>query len=62
MNSLKLKEERLAISQILQLDDDFSLIQRLLRRMNRRFRTLVQRHKGKIRNIIYLHLIPVMRG
>jgi RNA polymerase sigma-70 factor (ECF subfamily) len=42
--------------QILQLDDDFSLIQRFIEGDESTFRTLVQRHKDKIRNIIYLAL------
>jgi RNA polymerase sigma-70 factor (ECF subfamily) len=42
--------------QILQLDDDFSLIQRFIEGDESTFRTLVQRHKDKIRNIIYLTL------
>ena len=42
--------------QILQIDDDFSLIQRFIEGDESTFRTLVQRHKDKIRNIIYLTL------
>ena len=42
--------------QILKLDDDFSLIQRFIEGDESTFKTLVQRHKDKIRNIIYLTL------
>ena len=42
--------------QILNLDDDFSLIKRFIDGDESTFRTLVQRHKEKVRNIIYLTL------
>jgi len=48
--------KNLQYPQILQLDDDFSLIQRFIEGDESTFRTLVQRHKDKIRNIIYLTL------
>lgn len=40
--------------QILKLDDDFSLVKRFIEGDNTVFRVLVQRHKEKVRNIIYL--------
>ncbi|MDR3665889.1 MAG: sigma-70 family RNA polymerase sigma factor [Ignavibacteriaceae bacterium] len=54
-NKRKRKKE-LLYPQILQLDDDFSLIQRFIEGDESTFRTLVQRHKDKIRNIIFLTL------
>lgn len=54
-NKRKSKKE-LQYPQILQLDDDFSLIQRFIEGDESTFKTLVQRHKDKIRNIIYLML------
>jgi RNA polymerase sigma-70 factor, ECF subfamily len=54
-NKIKRKKD-LQYPQILQLDDDFSLIQRFIEGDESTFRTLVQRHKDKIRNIIYLTL------
>lgn len=42
--------------QILNLDDDFSLIKRFIEGDESTFNTLVQRHKEKVRNIIYLTL------
>ena len=54
-NKKKSKKE-LQYPQILQLDDDFSLIQRFIEGDESTFKTLVQRHKDKIRNIIYLML------
>src|ERR1039457_3965883 len=50
------KKKDLQYPQILQLDDDFSLIQRFIEGDESTFRTLVLRHKDKIRNIIYLTL------
>lgn len=44
------------LPQILSLDDDFSLIKRFIDGDESTFRTLVQRHKEKVRNIIYLTL------
>ena len=55
LNKNKRKKD-LQYPQILQLDDDFSLIQRFIEGDESTFRTLVQRHKDKIRNIIYLTL------
>jgi RNA polymerase sigma-70 factor (ECF subfamily) len=57
MKFIKRKRTKdLQYPQILQLDDDFSLIQRFIEGDESTFRTLVQRHKDKIRNIIYLTL------
>lgn len=42
--------------QILNLDDDFSLIKRFIEGDESTFNVLVQRHKEKVRNIIYLTL------
>ena len=52
----KKRKKELQYPQILQLDDDFSLIQRFIEGDESTFRTIVQRHKDKIRNIIYLTL------
>jgi len=41
---------------ILELNDDFSLIKRFIEGDESTFRTLVHRHKEKVRNIIYLTL------
>ena len=57
MKFIKRKRNKdLQYPQILQLDDDFSLIQRFIEGDESTFKTLVQRHKDKIRNIIYLAL------
>jgi RNA polymerase sigma-70 factor (ECF subfamily) len=57
MKFIKINRKKdLQYPQILQLDDDFSLIQRFIEGDESTFRTLVQRHKDKIRNIIYLTL------
>jgi RNA polymerase sigma-70 factor (ECF subfamily) len=50
------RKKDLQYPKILQLDDDFSLIQRFIEGDESTFRILVQRHKDKIRNIIYLTL------
>lgn len=42
--------------QILKLDDDFSLIQKFIEGDENAFKTLVKRHKEKVRHIIYLTL------
>jgi len=42
--------------QILKLDDDFSLVKRFIDGDESTFRLLVQRHKEKVRNIIFLTL------
>jgi len=48
------KKKELAYPQILNLDDDFSLIKRFIEGDQSTFNSLVQRHKEKVRNIIYL--------
>ncbi|QQS37121.1 MAG: sigma-70 family RNA polymerase sigma factor [Ignavibacteriales bacterium] len=55
---MKFRKKRTVIPQfqILNLDDDFSLIKRFIDGDESTFRTLVQRHKEKVRNIIYLTL------
>jgi RNA polymerase sigma-70 factor (ECF subfamily) len=52
----KNRKKDLLYPQILQLDDDFSLIQRFIEGDESTFRTLVLRHKDKVRNIIFLML------
>ncbi len=54
--SSKNKDKDLQQPQILELDDDFSLIKRFIDGDESAFRILVQRHKEKVRNIIYLTL------
>jgi RNA polymerase sigma-70 factor, ECF subfamily len=54
--TIKRRKKEVQYPQILQLDDDFALIQRFIEGDESSFRTLVQRHKDKIRNIIYLIL------
>jgi RNA polymerase sigma-70 factor, ECF subfamily len=51
---LKNENKDLQQPQILKLDDDFSLVKRFIEGDKSIFRTLVQRHKEKVRNIIYL--------
>ena len=46
----------MTVPQILNLDDDFSLIKRFIEGDESTFSILVQRHKEKVRNIIYLTL------
>jgi RNA polymerase sigma-70 factor, ECF subfamily len=50
------KKKELQYPQILNLDDDFSLIKRFIDGDESTFNTLVLRHKEKVRNIIYLTL------
>jgi RNA polymerase sigma-70 factor (ECF subfamily) len=52
----KKKKKVLTQPQILNLDDDFSLIKRFIEGDESTFSVLVQRHKEKVRNIIYLTL------
>jgi RNA polymerase sigma-70 factor (ECF subfamily) len=52
----KKNEEHLALPQILNLDDDFSLIKRFIEGDESTFGILMQRHKEKVRNIVYLTL------
>lgn len=54
---MKTKEEdNLQNPQILNLDDDFSLVKRFIEGDESAFNLLVRRHKEKVRNIIYLTL------
>ncbi len=53
---IKKSKEDLQNPQILSLDDDFSLIKRFIDGEESVFRIIVQRHKEKVRNIIYLTL------
>lgn len=55
MNKNKFNEDVQAQT-ILTLDDDFSLIKRFNNGDETAFRTLVSRHKEKVRNLIYLTL------
>ena len=55
MNSNK-NDKDLQQPQILKLDDDFSLVKRFIDGDESTFRILVQRHKEKVRNIIYMTL------
>jgi RNA polymerase sigma-70 factor, ECF subfamily len=54
MDLEKEKNKDLQQPQILKLDDDFSLVKRFIEGDKSTFRILVQRHKEKVRNIIYL--------
>jgi RNA polymerase sigma-70 factor, ECF subfamily len=53
---IKKSKEDLQNPQILSLDDDFSLIKRFIDGEESVFRLIVQRHKEKVRNIVYLTL------
>jgi RNA polymerase sigma-70 factor (ECF subfamily) len=53
MNSINENNE-LIQPRILKLDDDFTLVKRFVDGDDSTFRLLVQRHKEKVRNIIYL--------
>jgi RNA polymerase sigma-70 factor (ECF subfamily) len=55
MNNNKINEE-VQTQTILTLDDDFSLIKRFNDGDETAFRTLISRHKEKVRNLIYLTL------
>ena len=55
MNSNK-NDKDLQQPQILELDDDFSLVKRFIDGDESTFRILVQRHKEKVRNIIFMTL------
>ncbi|MDP2303512.1 MAG: sigma-70 family RNA polymerase sigma factor [Ignavibacteria bacterium] len=55
MNNNKINEE-VQTQTILTLDDDFSLIKRFNDGDESAFRTLISRHKEKVRNLIYLTL------
>ncbi len=52
--SFKKNKKKLQQLQILNLDDDFSLIKRFIEGEENCFNTLVQRHQEKVRNIIYI--------
>ncbi len=54
MMDTKNTKEDLQKAQILNLDDDFSLVKRFIDGDESAFALLVQRHKEKVRNIIYL--------
>jgi len=54
MMDTKNNKEDLQKAQILNLDDDFSLVKRFIDGDESAFAVLVQRHKEKVRNIIYL--------
>lgn len=54
--SFKRKQKKLEKPQILSLDDDFSLIQNFIEGDESVFKTLMHRHKEKVRNIIFLTL------
>jgi len=50
------KNDELTQPQVLKLDDDFTLVKRFVDGDESTFRLLVQRHKEKVRNIIYLSI------
>ena len=54
--NIKKNKEALQNPQILNFDDDFSLIKKFIEGEESVFNLLVQRHKDKVRNIIYLTL------
>lgn len=54
--NFKKKKINLQVPKILNLDDDFSLINRFIEGDESAFKTLLVRHKEKVRNIIYLNL------
>lgn len=54
MMDTKITKKDLQNAQILNLDDDFSLVKRFIDGDESAFALLVQRHKEKVRNIIYL--------
>jgi RNA polymerase sigma-70 factor (ECF subfamily) len=53
---IKKSKDDLQNPQILNLDDDFSLVKRFIDGEESVFKLIVQRHKEKVRNIIYLTL------
>lgn len=53
---MKKKDKKLTEPRILSLGDDFSLIKNFLDGDNSAFNELVQRHKEKVRNIVYVTL------
>lgn len=50
------KNRKVLQPQILRLDDDFSLIKRFIDGDENSFNLLIQRHKEKVRNIVYMTL------
>jgi RNA polymerase sigma-70 factor, ECF subfamily len=54
MNIKRKKKVPQQSPRILEIDDDFSLIKRFIEGDETTFRTLVYRHKEKVRNIIYM--------
>ena len=54
MNFKRKKKVLQQSPRILEIDDDFSLIKRFIEGDESAFKTLVYRHKEKVRNIIYL--------
>ena len=54
MNFKRKKKVLQQSPRILEIDDDFSLIKRFIEGDESTFKTLVYRHKEKVRNIIYL--------
>jgi RNA polymerase sigma-70 factor, ECF subfamily len=52
----KIKKKNLQYPKIFSLDDDFYLIKRFIEGDENSFKTLLNRHKEKVRNIIYLTL------
>jgi len=52
--ALNNKKENLAQPQVLNLDDDFSIIKKFIDGDQSAFKILVKRHKEKVRNIVYL--------
>jgi len=52
----KKKKDTVQVPKILSLDDDFSLIKRFIEGDESAFKSLILRHKEKVRNIIYLNL------
>lgn len=55
----KPKENEMEEPKILTLDDDFSLIRRINQGEKELFRVLMNRHKEKVRNIIYMTLSEI---
>ncbi|MCS7053368.1 MAG: sigma-70 family RNA polymerase sigma factor [Ignavibacterium sp.] len=53
------KENEMEQPKILTLDDDFSLIKRINQGEKELFRVLMNRHKEKVRNIIYMTLSEI---
>ncbi len=52
--ALNNEKENLAQPQILNLDDDFSIIKKFIDGDQSAFKIIVKRHKEKVRNIVYL--------